>query len=452
MTWDYAEGNPFSNSTGSFNNMLDWVVKSVRELPATQVDDARQHDVLKHFPINNVMISTDPPYYDNISYADLSDFFYIWMRRPLKLIYPQLLLKMTTPKQSELISAPYRQGGKDSARKFFEDGMRVALKNIYAAATTEYPVTIYYAYKQSNDDADKNPISAGWETMLTAIIDAGFIITGTLPVRTELTNRMRGINSNALSTSIVIVCRKPVAPKPSCMYGEFLARLKSELKTRLTELQKANLSPVDMSQAAIGPGMEIYSRYSAIMRGDGTVPDVRSALLLINRELDDFLGSQDSDLDAESKFCIELYKQSEFDEIKFGSAQLLATAKNVSMIRLKERGIIESSRGLVRLLRREELKDDISDCVWVLTQRAVQWVQEEGADFYAKILLEHESRKELIKRLAYRLYNIADRRKHTDEANGYSRLVDVWGLIEKALAKLKEKGNRGQTELELKSK
>ncbi len=448
MIWDYAEANPFSNSTGSFDSMLDGIVKCIRELPATVESEAHQFDAAKPFELGNVLISTDPPYYDNVPYADLSDFFYVWLRRSIKKIYPRLLMKMSLPKDEELISNPYRHGGKDSARSFFEDGMRTALKNIYDASTVDFPTTIYYAYKQDDDKADADRLSSGWETMLRAIIDAGFIITATWPVRTERAGRMRDNDSNALSTSIVIVCRKPPAPKESTSYNRFLHEMMFRLEPRLVELQKANLSPVDMSQAAIGPGMELYSKYSMVQRGDGRVMDVRSALQLINKVLDDFLNSQDSELDDESKFCVELYKQVGFEEIKFGEAQLLATAKNVSLTRIKELGIIESGRGTVRLLRREELADHI-DNVWALTQRAVFWEQTDGGaeDCVKNLLIDHERKMEPVKRLAYRLYNLSDVQGNATEAQGYGQLVEAWDQIIDQLRAQKEQRAHGQMTL-----
>ena len=449
MSWDFAEPNPFSNSSGCFDNMLDWIVKCVRELPTTLEGEAHQHDANKQFDLSNVIVSTDPPYYDNVPYSDLSDFFYVWLRRSIRKIYPRLLMRMIPPKDEELISAPHRHGGKDSARNFFEDGMRIALKNMYDAATVDYPISIYYAYKQDDTKVEDDRLSAGWETLLRAIIDAGFIIVATWPVRTEAANRMRSHDSNALSTSIVIVCRKPPKPKEPCAYNRFFQQMNFELGGKLERLQSANLSPVDMAQAAIGPGMEIYSRYSKVMRGDGRLVDVRSALLLINKGLDDFLNSQDAELDNETKFCVELYRQTGWDEIKFGSAQLLATAKNVSLTKMRDMGVIESGRGLVRLLNREELKDeDAGSCVWALTQRAVYWVLEEGSEECVKRLLADNAKSiDALKRLAYRLYNISDQKRQTEEAQGYSRLVEAWELIMMFMMKERLKREREQQTL-----
>lgn len=430
MIWVIAETNPFSNSSGCFDNMLEWISKCVRDLPINAVGESHQHDALKSFELSNVIISTDPPYYDLVAFSDLSDFFYVWLRRSLRKIYPKLLMRMLPPKEEELLSDPYRQGDANSARNFFEKNMLVALKNIYEASTVDYPTTIFYAYKQDDAQISEDRLSPGWETMLRAIIDAGFIIVGTLPFRTELLNRMRSHDSNALSTSIVIVCRKPPEPKPTCAYNKFFRLMDYELGEKLKQLQEINLSPVDMAQAAIGPGMEIYSRYSKIQRGDGRLMDVRSALRLINKGLDDFLNAQDADLDNATKFCVELYKQTEFEEIKFGSAQLLATAKNVSLTRLKEQGLIESGRGLVRLLKREEMTDDVGDCVWALLQRSVWWFQEADVKTGVNQLLkDHKDKFEPLKRLAYRLYNIADQKHQTEEAQYYSQIVDDWNFI-----------------------
>ena len=451
MVWDYAESNPFSNSSGCFDNMLDWIVKCLQQLPTTVEGDAHQFDAMKPFDVGNVIVSTDPPYYDNVPYSDLSDFFYVWLRRSIKKIYPRLLMKMIPPKAEELISNPYRQGGKNSARKFFEDGMLTALKNIYEASTVDYPTTIYYAYKQDDKKADEGALSSGWETLLRSIVDAGFIIVGTWPLRTERAGRMRDNDSNALSTSIVIVCRKPAAPKEPCSYNRFLRLLSHDLEPKLRKLQSENLSPVDMSQAAIGPGMEIYSRYSRIMRGDGRLMDIRSALRLINKALDEFLNAQDELLDSASKFCVELYCQAGFEELKFGEAQLLATAKNESLTRIKDLGLIESGRGFVRLLTREELDDArIGDCIWALTQRAAWWLDQEGGikECVESLLIDHEEKLPALKGLAYRLYNVSDRRRWTDEAQSYSQIVDSWDGIEFRMSKAREKRRAAQQTLD----
>ncbi|MBR1581029.1 MAG: DUF1156 domain-containing protein [Selenomonadaceae bacterium] len=451
MVWDYAEANPFSNSTGCFDGMLTLLVKCIRELPTTIGGDAQQHNAMKPFELSNVIVSSDPPYYDNIGYSDLSDFFYVWLRRSIRKIYLRLFMKMIPPKDEELISAPYRHGGKDSARNFFEGGMRVALKNMYEASTVDFPTTIYYAYKQDNTKVEDDKLSSGWETMLRAIIDAGFVIVGTLPLRTERAGRMRDNDSNALSTSIVIVCRKPPQPKEPCGYNRFFQQLSFELGGKLERLQSANLSPVDMSQAAIGPGMEIYSRYSEVRRGDGRLIDVRSALMLINKGLEDFLNSQDTELDNESKFCVALYQQTGWDEIKFGSAQLLSTAKNVSLTRLRDARVIESGRGIVRLLNREELTDeDAGSCVWSLMQRTVYWLLEEGAEYTVKnLLIKHAEKLDAVKRLSYRLYNITDQKRLTEEAQGYARIVEVWELILTVLRQERAKAERPQEQQEL---
>lgn len=444
--WDYAEANPFSGSAGCFDNMLDWIIKCLRELPTTSEGEAHQHDAAKTFEQKKILISTDPPYYDNVPYSDLSDFFYAWLRRSIKKIYPRLLMKMITPKAEELIADPHRHDSKAAARNFFENGMRTALKNIYDSSTVDFPTTIYYAYKQDDSKVDDEQLSSGWETMLRAIIDAGFIITGTWPMRTELTTALKG-KKNALSTSVVIVCRKPPKPKEPISYNLFINEVMFKLGSKLENLQLSNLSPVDMAQAAIGPGMELYSKYSMVQRGDGRVMDIRSALRLINKVLDEFLNSQDTELDNESKFCIDLYKQVGFDEIKFGEAQLLATAKNVSPARMRDMGIIESGRGFVRLLRREELKDHI-DNVWALMQRAVWWEIEEGAEECVKrLLIDHEGKIEPMKRLAYRVYNIADVQGNASEAQRYDRLIEAWEYLMECL--IKEKIRRQNEQMKL---
>ena len=289
MVWDYAEANPFCASSGSYDNMLGWVVKSIGILPTTSCGVVTQFDAQSDYGLQNIMISTDPPYYDNIAYADLSDFFYVWMRQSLKDIYPALFRTMLVPKAEELVATPYRFGGStEKARIFFEDGMVSACMQMYASAADDIPVTIYYAFKQRDTDENDATASTGWETMLAAIIRAGFCITGTWPIRTELSNRMTGRDANALASSIVLVCRKRPADAPICTRRDFLTALKRELRPALVNLQQSNIAPVDMAQSAIGPGMAVYSRYAQVLEADGTPMTVRTALQIINQELDQY--------------------------------------------------------------------------------------------------------------------------------------------------------------------
>ena len=319
MTWDYPEVNVMGNSVGSFSQIIEYISSCLYTLPTNvQSGITLQHDAQTDSGLRNIMISTDPPYYDNIKYADLADFFYVWLRHSLKESFPDHFRTMLVPKTEELIVAPYRfDGSMEKARDFFESGMFNTCKTLYTYAREDIPVTIYYAYKQS-ETSDDQTASTGWETMLSAIIRAGFSITGTWPLRTEQAYRTVSMNTNALASSIVLVCRKRPADAPMCTRRDFINTLKRELKPALQKLQDSNIAPVDLAQSAIGPGMGVYSRYSKVLEADGAPMSVRSALQIINQELDLYFNEQDGELDKESRFCVELYTQCAFNDIKFG--------------------------------------------------------------------------------------------------------------------------------------
>lgn len=451
MTWDYAEGNPFSNSTGSVSSMVEWVYKCLLEFPALKNSEAFQFDAQSDCGLRDIMVSTDPPYYDNIGYADLSDFFYVWLRQSLKGIYPDLFRTMLVPKAEELVATPYRfDGSAERARDFFENGMLQTCKQIYRYACEDVPVTIYYAYKQSETNNDQTA-SSGWETMLSAIIQAGFAITGTWPMRTEMANRSIASGTNALASSIVLVCRKRPADAPMCTRRDFINALKRELKPALQKLQASNIAPVDLAQSAIGPGMGVYSRYSKVLEADGTPMSVRSALQIINQELDLYFNEQDGELDRESRFCVELYTQCKFDNIKFGEADVLARAKNTSVDKLKADGILYSEKGVVHLLTREEIPMEVSKDkgIWLLTQQLTHAMETDGVDGAAKIVKEFfASEPERAKALAYRLFALAERRGWANEAFAYNSLIVAWPDVRSRAAELSAAwSNAEQTEI-----
>ncbi len=317
MTWDYAEGNPFSNSSGCFGNMLDWIVKCIDNFPlATAGAESNQADAQSDCRLQNIMISTDPPYYDNIGYADLSDFFYVWMRQSLRTTYPSLFETLLVPKVDELIATPYRhEGSVEKAKDFFESGMLSACKQMHQYACEDIPVTIYYAYKQSDSD-DSGTVSSGWETMLSAIVNAGFALTGTWPMRTERSVRTIAQGTNALASSIVLVCRKRTEDAPQTTRRNLVNQLRRELRPALKKLQESNIAPVDLAQSAIGPGMGVFSRYKQVLEADGTPMTVRSALKIINEEIDLYFNEQVGDMDSASRFCVDLYTQNAFNDIK----------------------------------------------------------------------------------------------------------------------------------------
>ena len=440
MVWDYAEGNMFSNSSGCFDNALDWIVKVICLLPANKKGFVFHNSAQNDNGLRDIAVSTDPPYYDNIGYGDLSDFFYIWMRRSLKYDYPDLFKTMLVPKAEELTALPYRfDGGRTEARNFFENGMLSAFKQIFTSACEDVPVTVYYAYKQSEDDSNTETASTGWETMLSAIIQAGFIITGTWPMRTELSNRMIGMDANALASSIVLVCRKRPADAPICTRRDFINTLKQKLKPALQKLQASNIAPVDLAQSAIGPGMGVYSRFSKVLEADGTPMSVRSALQIINQELDLYFSEQDGELDRDSRFCVDLYTQYAFNDVKFGEADVLARAKNTSVEKLAARGVLYAQKGVVRLLDREEIPEKIDkEIIWLLTQQLTRALEKDGVLGAAKIVADiFTSEPEQAKALAYRLFQIAERKGWAQEAYAYNSLVIGWPEVQSKAAELK---------------
>lgn len=442
MAWDFAESNPFSNSTGCFDNAVSWIVNCIKRLPHEGQGHATQFDAQSMPDLQNVVVSTDPPYYSNVPYADFADFFYSWLRRSLRSIYPKLYSTMLTPKTEELVADPHRDNrGLDGARTFFEEGMLSAFTKMNSYARDDIPVTIYYAFKQSEKETVnevESTASTGWETMLSAIIKAGFSIVGTWPMRTELANRTRSNSSNALASSIVLVCRKRPADAPMATRREFVNTLKRELKPALDKLQTSNIAPVDMAQSAIGPGIGVYSRFSKVLEADGSEMTVRAALQIINQELDLYFSDQDSDLDRDSRFCVDLYTQCAFNEIKFGEADVLARAKNTSIDGLSSKGALFASKGVVRLLGRDELKNTNDwQFTWLFTQQLTHAMETGGVEACAQMLKDvFDSRAENAKALAYRLFTIADKKGWNAEAFAYNSLVVAWPEIQSRAAQL----------------
>lgn len=442
MTWDYAEGNPFSNSSGCFGNMLEWVYKCIGNFPSAQFEaEVSQADAQSDCGLRNIMISTDPPYYDNIGYADLSDFFYVWMRQSLKDTYPELFSTMLVPKVEELIATPYRHDGSvENAKSFFEDGMLSACKQMYRYAREDVPVTIYYAYKQSDTD-DRGTASSGWETMLGAIVNAGFAITGTWPMRTERGVRTIAQGTNALASSIVLVCRKRPEDAPQTTRRNLIAALRRELRPALQKLQSSNIAPVDLAQSAIGPGMGVFSRYRRVLEADGSVMSVRSALQVINEEVDLYFNEQVGSLDAASRFCVDLYTQCAYNNIKYGEAEILANAKSTSIPMMAAHGVLYAKAGVVHLMERSELPTEVDSnesTIWLLTQQLTHAMATGGIEACAKIVWGiFGSGAEAAKDLAYRLYTIAERKGWTEEGYAYNALVVAWPDIQSRAAAIK---------------
>lgn len=445
MTWDYAESNPFCNSSGCFDNLFIRMTEAFQGLPSivSKPGIARQFDAQSDNGMRGILVSTDPPYYDNIGYADLSDFFYVWLRQSLRRTYPKLFSTMLVPKHEELVATPYREDrGKEGARTFFEEGMFHTFKQVYEYARQDVPVTIYYAFKQSETETSndvESTASTGWETMLSAIIRAGFSITGTWPMRTEMASRMIASGTNALASSIVLVCRKRPEDAPMGTRRDFVMALKRELHTALDELRSSNIAPVDLAQSAIGPGIGVYSRFSQVLEADGSPMTVRAALQIINQELDAYFSDQDGELDRESRFCVDLYTQKAFDTISFGEADVLARAKNVSIEGLAAKGLLASAKGKVHLLDRNEVSEQVSFAspAWLITQQLTHALEDGGVTACAKLLVGALGGKaDGAKALAYRLFTIADKKNWQQEAFAYNSLVTAWPEIQSKAAQL----------------
>ncbi len=437
MVWDYAESNPFSNSTGSINSFFLYIPLVVQNINinSQRLSYSDINDISTKAIEKNVIFSTDPPYYDNIGYADLSDYFYIWLRKSLLEIYPELFNTMMTPKASELVATPYRfEGNKDKAKIFFENGLRKFFKIIYDNHCLDYPATIYYAFKQAEIEKDGHIASTGWETMLEGLISTGFSITGTWPMRTERPTGMK-FNVNALASSIVIVCRHRSKDAPMATRREFLSALKAELPPALRMLQLGNIAPVDLAQAAIGPGMSIYSRYSKILESDGTAMTVRTALQLINQALDEFLAEQEGEYDSDTRWALAWFGQFGVNEAEYGVAETLAKAKNTSVQGLVDAGILEAKAGKVRLLMREEMaagwdpEKDKRFTIWEAVQYLIIALDKHGEEGAARLLKKLGGEGDSARDLSYRLYIICERKKWAQEALAYNSLVVAWPSI-----------------------
>ena len=442
-TWDYVESNLFCDSSGSWVTAVDYPVRVIREyypdiLPGCvfqqQVADARRLG-------EQVMVITDPPYYDNMGYADLSDFFYVWHRRSLRDVYPQMFSTVLTPKAEELAAIRHRFGGdRRKAEEFFVDGFQAAFRELSAIQQEDYPLCFFYAYKQKEARDGGLAVSTGWETMLRGLIDAGLCVTGTWPVLSESTETIKK-GKSSLSTSIVLVCRKRPADAPRVSKREFLTVLKAELPQALTQLQQTSIAPVDLDQASIGPGMAVFSRYHAVLEPDGSPMSVRTALALINQVLGEFLVEQDGEYDADTRWALTWFEQHGFDVGKFGVAETLSKAKNTSIQGMDKAGILVSAGSSVRLQRRDELDSswDPSAVARLTVWEALQYLiraLEQGGEMAAAIVLARVRQRsvataESVRDLAYRLFAISERRQRVQEELSYNGLIVAWPQIEK---------------------
>jgi putative DNA methylase len=455
MTWDFAEGSPFSDSSGNFaDNFEVWLYKTLLLLPKP---DRSGHSSQENATAQTVsrakFVSTDPPYYDNIGYADLSDFFYVWLRRSLREVYPELLNTIAVPKAEELVATPSRHGSKEKAERFFLDGMTKAMRNLASQAHPAAPFSIYYAFKQSDTEREGTN-STGWETFLEAVNRAGLSLTGTWPMRTERSGRVRDTDSNALASSIVLVCR-PRAKDAGAISRRQFVRLLNEkpplaldAMTRETEGLHSPVAPVDLSQAIIGPGMAIFSRYDAVLEADGTPMTVKTALQLINR----FLA--EDDFDADTQFCLHWFEQHGWETGKFGEADTLARAKGTSVAGVQQAGVIASGGGNVRLLKWKEYPADWDPAhdarlpVWEALHQLIRAYNTEGDSGAAKVLTGVAARAEAARQLAYRLYTLCERAGRAEDARAYNEVVTGWSGIESAAVKVSTPQQRTLFEME----
>jgi putative DNA methylase len=504
MTWDFAETNIFSESSGNYYGGIETIYDIlsaftekncsafVKQISATNINSN-----------SKFLVSTDPPYYDLVPYADLSDFFYTWIRSSLSSVYPETFNTVLVPKAEEMVADHFRHGSKERAKEFFEASLIKVFQRVNHLNHPDYPVTVYYALKQTEEDPSPpdllshegregeededidNPVplsrsgrgargegnsrsgtgvrgvrvggtepmgraSTGWETILEGLIQSNFSIDGTWPLRTELARRMRGQNSNALASSIVLVCRPRPADAPKATRRQFLAELKRELPEALKLLQQGSIAPVDLAQASIGPGMAIYSRYAAVLESDGSPLTVRTALQLINQYLDEYLSEQEGELDEGSRWATTWFAQYQFEPGPYGEAEVLSKARNVSIESLEELGILEAKAGKVRLLRREEIAqrkekgaDSLSlllaSSAWLITQTLIHTLDRKGEMEAAALLAALGDRGAVARDLAYRLYTLCEKKGWAQEALAYNTLVIAWPEINRLASEMKKK-------------
>lgn len=433
MVWDYAEANLFSNSSGNFLGQVEWISKAIGKAPANSAGEAVQISAMSR-DYADLVVSTDPPYYDNIGYADLSDFFYVWLRKSLRTIHPSVVGTMLTPKADELVANPYRHGGKQGAEKFFIEGFNSVFHRIREDdANPDVPMTVYYAYKQQDSGKDGTS-STGWHTLLDGLIQSGWEITATWPMRSELKNRMLSQGTNALASSILLACRPRPAEARAVTRRAFVLALKSELPEALRTLMQGVIAPVDLAQAAIGPGISVFSRYAKVREANGSDMSVKDALQLINATLDEVLGEQESDLDADTRFAVRWYRQYGWGADISGIADQLARSADTSLAELQRGGIFEAKGGKARLLSPTQLNEawdpaaDEHVSVWEATVRLAAVLAKDGVDKVAELLpaVGEKVSLDAVKELGFLLFHEAEKNKDTDDAILFNGLVSSW--------------------------
>ncbi len=447
MVWDFAEVNPFAGAGGDFVGIVDGINRMLMNNPSSPGGSSLQFDAATQAISAGKILSTDPPYYDNIGYADLSEFFYVWLRRSLKSVFPDLFATLAVPKAEELVATPYRHGSKEQAEAFFLDGMTQAMHRLAEQSHPAFPVSIYYAFKQSETELDEQTASTGWETFLEAVLRAGFSVCGTLPLSTENQTRLIGMGTNALASSIVLVCHPRPTDATTVSRREFLSELKHTLPLALAELQQGNIAPVDLAQASIGPGMAVFTKHKAVLEADGSPMAVRAALIHINKAIDDYFSEAEGDMDADTRFCIGWFQQYEFAEGPFGEADVLARAKGTAVDGVRDAGVIHAGKGKVRLLRVKEYPtswDPTKDSrlpIWEACHQMCRALGESESEAGA-LLARMPEKQDDIRQLAYRLYTICERKGWAEDARAYNELVTSWPAIVEQSLKAGHKGSQ----------
>lgn len=437
MVWDFVETNPFAGAGGDIYGTVHSLCEVLDKFTSNIVGCVAQQDAQNQTFSNARVISTDPPYYDNVPYADLSDFFYVWLRRSLRETFSNLFSTIAVPKIEELVAFAYRhEGGKADAESFFLNGMTQAMSRIAEQAHPVFPVTIYYAFKQSESNGSDGTVSTGWETFLDAVIRAGFAVTGTWPMRSELATRNIGRGNNALASSIVLVCRPRSADAPTTSRRAFQRELNQILPHALDEMtngsgdDRSPVAPVDLSQAIIGPGMAVFSKYSAVLEADGTPMSVRTALQLINR----FLA--EDDFDHDTQFCLHWFTQYGWTDGKFGEADTLARAKGTVVNAVEQSGVLFAAGGIVRLVKWAEYPADWTPQgdprlpVWEVLHQLIRLFKHEGETGAGAMIAAVAAKAEATRQLAYRLYTLCERAGWAEDARAYNEIITSWSAIE----------------------
>jgi putative DNA methylase len=440
MMWDFPENNPFGEAGGELLTTFESIADMLERLPAGPPATADQRDAA-YFQSATGCVCTDPPYYDNVPYADLSDYFYVWLRRSVGTAYPGLMSTVLVPKEQELVADHQRHGGREGARNFFERGLAQCFSRLRELHDSSVPMTVFYAFRQAEEGDDDSSggsqvvaVSTGWETMLQALLGSGFAVVGTWPMRTEQAKALK-MERNALASSIVLVCRPRSSEAPLATRREFINALKAELPAALRNLQRGNIAPVDLAQAAIGPGMAVFSRYAKVIEADGSAMTVRTALALINQTLDEVLAEQESEFDPDTRWALAWFEQYAFNDGPYGVAETLSKAKNTSVQGMVEAGILSAKAGKVRLLGRKDLAEDWDPAserrltIWEVAHYLIRLLEEEGESAAASLLRQVGALGDAARDLAYRLYGICERKKWSQEALPYNSLVVAWPEI-----------------------